>query len=839
MSKVKEISIQKANTGFVMLLFIFGVLLSAVALGLFIEYLVQVPSTEMLPFVDKYTEQVRLLGRDKSMLTVMPYKLDLYSSVVQVESYIITIPVVILSFTMVIIMGITRKVMINDLVDRIGQSRRVVLQERKRKKEALMQLEKSEEHLNQMHEQLTEAFMVINKDERFHHLNRVGVQFLAKWNKTPKSLRHYMQQPVEAFVADYHSSGLALCVQDAVSKKLSWQKELRFESINKWMQVRVYPTGGDTAYVYMRDITADKTPEHLRMMGDVMLGALSETSPFAIAVMDRQWNYLVVTKEWKEAFCLGDGKLEGQNHKAMLPRLPGKWPAVEAQLVDGKSVRSEGMQFNLNGKDELVQWELSPWGAGDKVQGFMMYASIITDQLHNKEKLEQQREREHKLAYHDILTGLPNRQLFYDRLTMALAHAYRNLGKVALFFLDLDGFKGINDNLGHDIGDMLLKEVATRLKKCVRDTDTVARLGGDEFTVILNGIHSEEDAMHVAQKIIKSINEVFKLGDHDVYVSTSIGISLYPLDGSTSSELMKKADTAMYWSKEGGKNQSNFFTKELNTHNADGGVPEVAEKVEGVTSRELESQIRTALQKNEMEVFLQPTVDLAKKQAVSVEALVRWKHPQAGMLEPRQFLNIAENTGMILPIGEFVLTELAQKAKQWKSLSASGAGLKFSMNLSPRQLKDESLVERITRICKGVGVSPQSIIFEVSESQIADADEKMMERLKQISKLGFAFYVDDIGESYASLQNLKDIQLAGFKVQPALLKNAVNSNEDKSKLMALQKLAANMNIPLMAKGVEEEDVLTFIQNMRINMVQGYVVAQPNKPEQIEKLLEGI
>ena len=835
MSKVKEVSVRKASGFMLALFFVIGIIVSIAGLVTSIEVALVNPTQVQKLAVEDYHLQLDRLT-DKNILSKAYVKYDLYMKILSQDKSFLSIPVFIFSVFLVWIMAFSRRIMVKDLIDRVEQGRRVILQERQRKKDALMQLEKSEDHLNQMHDQLTEGFMVINKDERFHHLNRVAVQFLAKWNKTPKSLRHYSQQPVEAFIPDYHASGLSLCVQDAISKKLTWQKELHFESINRWIQVRVYPTGGDTAYVYMRDITADKTPENLRKMSDAMVSSLSESSPFAIAIMDRQWNYLMVTKQWKEAFMMKGETLVGQNHKALLPRLPGKWPALEGQLVEGKVVRSEGMPFHLNGKDEMVQWELSPWGVGDKIQGFVMYATIITELHHDKEKIEQQREREHKLAYHDILTGLPNRQLFYDRLTMSLAHAYRNLGKVALFFLDLDGFKGINDNLGHDIGDMLLKEVATRLKACVRDTDTIARLGGDEFTVILNGVNSEEDAMHVAQKIIKSINEVFKLGNHDVYVSTSIGISMYPTDGSTSAELMKKADTAMYWSKEGGKNQANFYTDEKNAQ-AEAGELHKPESVDangtGVTQRELESHIRTALQKDEIEVFLQPVMNLKTKTVKSVESLVRWKHPQAGLLQPRQFLSIAENTGMILPIGEFVLGTIATRAKKWQEMSSDK--VVFSMNLSPRQLKDESLVKRVVKAFEHGNIPASSVALELPESMIVDADESMVEKLKQLSNQGFLIYIDDMGAGHTSLQQLGDIPLSGFKVSNAIVQSAMNSNEDKNTLLSLAKLADKLNIDLIAKGVETEDQIRFLQNIGIENVQGFALGKPNRPEKIAEL----
>jgi EAL domain-containing protein (putative c-di-GMP-specific phosphodiesterase class I) len=348
-------------------------------------------------------------------------------------------------------------------------------------------------------------------------------------------------------------------------------------------------------------------------------------------------------------------------------------------------------------------------------------------------------------------------------------------------------------------------------------------------------VTSEEDAAHIAEKIIKNINEVFKLGEHDVYVSTSIGISMYPVDGSTSSDLMKKADTAMYWSKESGKNQANFYTIELDGQRLEntGNKSDISKKPENLSQRELESHIRTALQKEEMEVYLQPVMNLNSRSVQSVESLVRWNHPQVGLLQPRQFLTIAENTGMILPIGEFILESIAKKAKKWQELSREE--IKFSMNLSMRQLQDENLTQRVERIFKKNNIPASWLILEVSEKLIVDADESILNTLRQLSEKGFLIYVDDLGESYTSLQQLEGISIAGFKVQSQIVQNAMNSNEDKNTLVSLHKLAEKMEVNIIAKGVETEDLLVFLKNVGIQNVQGFVLGKPNKPEKITEL----
>ena len=307
---------------------------------------------------------------------------------------------------------------------------------------------------------------------------------------------------------------------------------------------------------------------------------------------------------------------------------------------------------------------------------------------------------------------------------------------------------------------------------------------------------------------------------------------MYPLDGSTSTDLMKKADTAMYWSKEGGKNQANFYTKDQNDAHAE----ESGEVVqsEGVSQRDLESHIRTALQKNEIEAYLQPVMNLENNSVSSMEALVRWQHPEAGLLQPRKFLNIAENTGMILPIGEFVLTSIAQKAEKWKSLSTEE--VKFSMNLSARQLKDESLVKRVVNTFDHIKLPAHWFILEIAENLLLDADDEVIKRIKLLSQKGFLIYIDNLGEGYSSFKQLEDLKISGLKVKKEIVQGAMNSNEDKNVLLSLKALADKIGAEIIAKGVETEDHIKFVKNLGITKVQGFAVAKPNKPEKIESLL---
>lgn len=437
----------------------------------------------------------------------------------------------------------------------VSRTRMHLQQERRQRKAIAKRLEDTDNKILDSHENISDAFMLVGSDMQLIHANQNARDFFEAWVED-------IQQPeghnLKDLVPDFQFSGFRKHLVECLEIDDAWEGEIKVG--DEFLLVRIFParTG---VFVNFRDISHQKHSTSMLEVGQILLKQVSRNVHEPLAIVDLDWTYLVSSSEWKEAFGLTQhNRLEGLSHAELLPDVPGNINALTNRIKQGKTLRTENVTHKINGKEEHVNWEIRPWkNQYGKISGCILQADIVTDKVQQKQRESQEMRKEKMLAYHDMLTGLPNRQLFYDRLNVALAQAYRNLTQIALMFLDLDGFKAVNDTLGHDVGDILLKEVSERLKQCVRETDTVARLGGDEFTVILTDINSSDNAADVAEKILKIVREPFHISGHEVNIGVSIGISLYPSDGSTTTELVKTADVAMYRAKESGKNCYFFY----------------------------------------------------------------------------------------------------------------------------------------------------------------------------------------------------------------------------------------------------------------------------------------
>lgn len=404
-----------------------------------------------------------------------------------------------------------------------------------------------------------DAWLVLSPDGRIRRWNKAAMAFAQRRHVGLESLEG---QPVQDIWSAYLGSPLANAVYDAGKNKKNWHGEAHLASDNMHVLAWVLPMG-DEIGVRVRDVSSRYQTEGVMRSSEALARALVEESIRPVVVVDVDWKYVYVSAKWQELFNLPLGRsLIGQSHTHVMPDFPPNLSQVMQQLSNGGLVGMDESKITLSGREEMLSWAVRPWRDADgALGGYILTAHNVTELVKLRAQIKQGHERENALAYSDALTGLPNRQLFNDRLNMALALAYRQLSKVALMFLDLDGFKGINDNLGHDYGDMLLRQVGERLKKVTRDTDTVARLGGDEFTIILN-VREKNDAELVARKVLESLQTPFDLGGKEGRIGVSIGISMYPVDGSTAADLIKRADAAMYEAKNAGKNTYRFATKE-------------------------------------------------------------------------------------------------------------------------------------------------------------------------------------------------------------------------------------------------------------------------------------
>ena len=416
--------------------------------------------------------------------------------------------------------------------------------------------------------------------------------------------------------------------------------------------------------------------------------------------------------------------------------------------------------------------------------------------------------RARHLADHDALTGLPNRRILEDRLTQALALSYRNRKQTAAMFVDLDRFKTINDSLGHAVGDQLLKAVAERLVKQLRVGDTVCRIGGDEFVIVLPEITRGGDAAQVAQKIIDTLSDPIGLEGRDITVTPSIGISVFPEDGSDAETLIRNADAAMYHAKEMGRSNYQFFTDQMNL----------------AASRRLtlENDLRRAVQKNELVVYYQPISELKTGCAVMHEALLRWKHPSRGLVSPVDFIQLAEDTGLILRIGEQALRD----ACAWAHKIGVDKRMPVAVNISARQFNDPKLVEMVARTLKETGLPADMLELEITESTVMRQTDVTLAMLNKLKDLGVSLAIDDFGTGYSSLAYLKRFPVDKLKIDKSFITDVPKSRDHNAIVTAIISLAHALSLRVVAEGVETEAQLEFLQGAGCDLIQGYLAGEP-------------
>ncbi|MBF0193613.1 MAG: EAL domain-containing protein [Magnetococcales bacterium] len=420
-----------------------------------------------------------------------------------------------------------------------------------------------------------------------------------------------------------------------------------------------------------------------------------------------------------------------------------------------------------------------------------------------EEKLE-------RLAFFDGLTSLPNRALFKTRLEHEFTSALRHKKKVALLFLDLDNFKNVNDTLGHAAGDQLLVVMADRIKSCVRDSDTVSRLGGDEFTVILTNIEDDSSVSYVANNILKSLKLPVALGEQKVTVGCSIGIAIYPDNGFDSNELIKNADAAMYHAKALGRNSSVFFTEELN--------------IRAVKRMDIENGLRQALENDELLLHYQPKVDSSSGQLVGMEALIRWNRPNVGLISPAEFIQVAEDSGMIRDIGKIVLEKACQEMVGLEKEGLSPPPV--SVNLSIRELKHADLVDSLSKILRKTKLSPQLLELEITESMMADDVEEVIFKLTKINDMGVSIAVDDFGTGYSSLSYLKRFPIHTLKIDRSFIQDLPEDEDDAAIVCAIISMAHSLGLSTVAEGVETKEQKMFLHKLDCNHMQGYFFSRP-------------
>jgi len=457
----------------------------------------------------------------------------------------------------------------------------------------------------------------------------------------------------------------------------------------------------------------------------------------------------------------------------------------------------------------------------DILMYFLMALGTVIWLLENEQKTAMQAaaQIEH-LAYHDTLTGLPNRQLFLDRLNLAIAHAHRSQRRLAVIFLDLDRFKVINDSLGHAMGDRLLQSLSRRLTGLLREGDTVTRIGGDEFTILVPHLQHPDDAIVVARKVREALKHPIEIDGREFYVSTSIGISLYPNDGEDANTLLRNADAAMYRAKAQGRDTFRLYAPAMN-----------AKALEQLA---LENSLRKAITNRELLMHYQPIVSFVTSRVIGVEALIRWNHPELGLLYPGDFINLAEATGLIGPLGEWSLKEACAQVKKFRDRGLTD--LHASCNLSVRQIQQLDFVETISSILHDTGLPAAALELEITESIAMQSDDDTIEKLRAVKRLGVRISIDDFGTGYSSLSSLRLFPVDSLKIDQSFVHDITATSGDAAIATAVIAMAHSLDLTVIAEGVETEGQLAFLRGRGCNAYQGYYVSHPLGAEECEAVI---
>jgi diguanylate cyclase (GGDEF)-like protein/PAS domain S-box-containing protein len=504
---------------------------------------------------------------------------------------------------------------------------------------------------------------------------------------------------------------------------------------------------------------------------------------------------------------------------------PEDLPAVEATLRRVISEKGQGIaEFRITRADGAVRHvSLAERVVLDKHSNVTRVIGVNRDVTEQKEAEEALRNSQAQLSYsaqHDFLTGLPNRMLLNDRVNQAIVSASRLDKKIGVLFLDLDGFKHINDSLGHPIGDKLLQSIAKRLVKCVRATDTVSRQGGDEFVVLLSEMAQSEDAAITARRLLQSVADAHSVDQHDLHVSASIGVSVYPDDGLDAETLIKNADTAMYQAKDDGRQNYQFFKPAMN--------------VRAVARQSMEESLRRALERQEFALAYQPKVSLKTGKIIGAEALLRWTHPTRGPVSPAEFIPVAEDSGLIVEIDRWVLREACRQARAW--VDAGPPLITMAVNVSAIEFRNEKFLEGIFATLTDTGLDPRFLELELTESLLMKRPESTESILKTLRARGVQLAVDDFGTGYSSLSYLRKFSMDVLKIDKSFVRQITTAPNETSIVTAMISMGRSLNLRVVAEGVETQTELAFLQARQCDEAQGFYFSRPVPSEQFAKLL---
>jgi diguanylate cyclase (GGDEF)-like protein/PAS domain S-box-containing protein len=561
---------------------------------------------------------------------------------------------------------------------------------------------------------------------------------------------------------------------------------------------------------------ARATEEQLRVSEERFRGAF-ENAPIGILLIDMQGQIFQANRFAAELLNYGEESIRNLQFTELLPdeeRCMSEELRHQLQSGSTQTVRVEQRMLRADGREIWTNMHAVLQLSRDGKPSYcIVQIADITDTKVSQQRME-------RMAFYDMLTDLANRRLFHDRLTQVIERSQRSGSLAALLYLDLDQFKRVNDTLGHEAGDALLKEVAQRLTQSVRKDDTVARPGGDEFTILLSAITDPKDANLVAEKILQVLQMPITINDQKLIVTTSIGITIIPTDGTDPNMRMKNADLAMYRAKENGRNNYQFYSEEMNTN--------------AVRRLQTEYELRRALEKEEFVLYYQPKIRLSDLQLVGVECLLRWQHPERGLLAPGEFMDVAEETGPLVERGNWIIDTACQAAKQLAA--KNGAPVDTALNISSRQFRDPNLVSTIRDSLQKSGLDPQHLEVEITETMLMHDVDAASETVCQLHDLGVKLAIDDFGTGYSSLSYLKKFPIDTVKVDRSFVMDIPNSSDDMAITSAVIAMAHRLNMQVVAEGVETPEQLEFLLKHHCEYAQGYLFSKAVPLENITRLL---
>lgn len=714
----------------------------------------------------------------------------------------------------------------NSMSKALKESYDQFLEEISERKQAEDALRKSESFLNVIFNSIRDPFCIIDSDFRIIRVNEAYAELKSMKKGELEGALCYEKMYERETVCDDCTIDKTLKSGDSIAKD---KLVILRDGTNQWQEIFTYPISddkGNTTHVieYIRDITERKRIEE----------ALRESRErYALAAQganDGLWdwnlleNSIYYSPRWKEMLGYKENEI-GTSSDEWFERVhPDDRAALAAQIaahVSGKTehLESEVRIQHMNG---TYLWVLNRGLAVRDKEGVAIRMAGSQSDITIRKRAEEQLLHD---AFHDSLTGLPNRALFMDRLGHMLNVAQRNSQQsFAILFFDLDRFKIVNDNLGHMVGDKVLKEVARRLTACVRPGDTVARLGGDEFSVLLEDFNGVEVVTHVAERVMRKLHEVIHIEDNEIYSSASIGIALGSHIYESPEQLLRDADVAMYQAKTKGKARYEIFDSKMHAN---------------ILMRlQLEADMRNAIEHEEFRMHYQPIIDLTNEGIIGFEALIRWDHPKRGRLYPLEFIPLAEETGMIIAIGDWLILESCKQLKQWQDLYRSDPPLKMSLNVSGKQFSQSSFIQKLENVIQETGINGSSLTLEITESIIMDDPDSAITMLNTLKEMGIQIHIDDFGTGYSSLSYIDRFPVSALKIDRSFIDKMNNSSESLEIIKAIIALAANLKIDVIAEGLELADQLAKIKDLNCHYGQGFFFAKPMSPDDIDKLMHG-